>query len=90
MQLGGDRNIFTFGNSSVSWRKSKSFLHLEGEETITIEKKICELMLEGEITSQRQMHSSSSPEMSAEEIESLRTGQLVNSEAIQSLAESIA
>ncbi len=37
-------------------------------------------MLEGEITSQRQMNSSSSPEMSAEEIESLRTGQLVNSE----------
>ena len=60
-------------------------LQLEGEETITIKKKICELMLDEEITSQRQTHSSSSPEMSTEEIESLRTGQLINSEAIQSL-----
>ncbi len=89
-QPGGDRKVFAFGSSSISWRKSKVCLQLEGEETITIKKKICELMLEGEITSQRQMNSSSSPEMSAEEIESLRTGQLVNSEAIQSLAESVA
>ena len=89
-QPGGDRKVFTFGSSSISWRKSKSCLQLEGEETITIKKKICELMLEGEITSQGQMNSSSSPEMSAEEIESLKTGQLVNSEAIQSLAESVA
>ena len=46
-------------------------------------------MLE-EITSQRQTHSSSSPEMSTEEMQSLRTGQLINSEAIQSLAASVA
>lgn len=89
-QPGGDRKVFTFGNSSISWRKSKSFLQLEGEESITIKKKICELMLNGEITSQRQTHSSSSPEMSADEMESLRTGQFINSEAIQSLAESVA
>ena len=47
-------------------------------------------MLEGEITSQRQTNSNSSPKMSAEEIDSLRTGQLVNSETIQFLAESVA
>ena len=47
-------------------------------------------MLDEEISSQRQIHPSLSQEIATDEIEGLRTGQLVNTEAIQSLAESIA
>ena len=88
-QPGGDKKVFTLGKSSISWRKSKSLLHFEGEESTTI-KKICEVMLDEEISSQRQIHPSLSPEIATDEIEGLRTGQLINTEAIQSLAESIA
>ena len=89
-QPGGDKKVFTLGKSSISWRKSKSLLHFEGEESTTIKKKICEVMLDKEISSQRKIHSSLSPEIATDEIEGLRTGQLINTEAIQSLAESIA
>ena len=89
-QPGGDKKIFTFGKSSISWRKSKSILHFEGEESTTIKKRICEVMLDKEISSQQQVHSSLLPVIACDEIESLRTGQPINTEAIQSLAESVA
>ena len=33
---GGDKKAFKFNNSSISWRKSKSLLQLEGDEVGTI------------------------------------------------------
>ena len=47
-------------------------------------------MLDEEISSQRQIHVSLLPEIATDEIEGLRTGQLINTEAIQSLVKSIA
>ena len=67
-QPGGDKKVFTLRKSSISWRKSKSLLHFEGEESTTI-KKICEVMLDEEISSQRQIHPSLSPEIATDEIE---------------------
>ena len=38
-QPGGDKKVFTRGKSSISWRKSKSLLHFEGEEQLQLRRK---------------------------------------------------
>ena len=48
-QPGGDKKVFTLGKSNISWRISKSLLHFEGEDSTTIKKKICEVMLDEEL-----------------------------------------
>ena len=47
-------------------------------------------MLDKEIISQQQVHSSLLPVIASDEIESFRASHLINTEAIQSLAESVA
>ena len=38
---GGDKKVFKFNNSSISWRKSKSLLQLEGDEVGTVIQRLC-------------------------------------------------
>ena len=42
---GGDKKVFKFNNSSISWRKSKSLLQLEGDEVGTITQRLCAKIL---------------------------------------------
>ena len=42
---GGDKKVFKFNNSSISWRKSKSLLQLEGDEVGTIIQRLCAKIL---------------------------------------------
>ena len=42
---GGDKKVFKFNKSSISWRKSKSLLQLEGDEVGTITQRLCAKIL---------------------------------------------
>ena len=44
-QPGGDRKVFTFGDSSIIWRKNKRLLSVNGEESSEIRKQICEVIM---------------------------------------------
>jgi hypothetical protein len=88
-QPGGDKKLFTFGNSSIVWRKTKGLLLFKGEQSMAVKTKICEAMLQESFNPPSQTHSGISPGDCMDEIESLRSGQLLNGEAIQLLANSV-
>ena len=44
-QPGGDKKVFTFGNSVMVWRKNKGILNIDGERSDEIKRRICEVML---------------------------------------------
>ena len=91
MQPGGDKKLFTFDTSSIVWRKNKNLLSVEGEQSSCVKKKICEVMLsESLLLPDSPLKSQSNVnDAIVNDIESLKSGQRINSEAIQSLAESI-
>ena len=39
-QSGGDKKFFTFGNSSIVWRKTKGLLLFKGEQSMAVKTKI--------------------------------------------------
>lgn len=88
-QPGGDKKLFTFGNSSIVWRKTKGLLLFKGEQSMAVKTKICEAMLQESFNPPSQTHSGMSSGDHMDEIESLRSGQLLNGEAIQFLANSV-
>ena len=45
-QPGGDKKVFTFGDSSISWRKNRSLLHFDGSEANLIKKEMCKQICE--------------------------------------------
>ena len=49
-QPGGDKKLFTFGNSTMVWRKNKHVLTINGERSEEIKKQICEVMLKDNLT----------------------------------------
>ena len=63
----------------ISWRKNKSILSIEGESANNLKKKICGYICE---------YSTDLPDNLAD-VEELKQGQLVNTEAIRSLSDSI-
>ena len=45
-QPGGDKKLFTFGDSSISWRKNKNLLSLDGEKASNLKRKLCKQICE--------------------------------------------
>ena len=88
-QPGGDRKLFTFDNSSIIWRKTKGLLLFKGEQPMAVKTKICEAMLQESPNPPSQTHAGISPGDRMDEIESLRSAQLLNGEAIQLLVNSV-
>ena len=74
--------MFTFGNSVMVWRKNKSVLKIDGERSDEIKRRICEVMFKNNCTFLTPPLQSNSS-MTADE------GQILNSEIIQSLGESV-
>ena len=71
------------------WRKTKGLLLFKGEQSIAVKTKICEAMLQESPNPPSQTHSGISPGDRMDEIESLRSAQLLNGEAIQLLVNSV-
>ena len=92
-QPGGDKKLFTFGDSSISWRKNKNLLSLDGVKVSNLKRKLCKQICEhgkdnSELLSSEARHLDKLSDISAD-IENLKLGQLVNGEAIQTLSDSV-
>ena len=91
-QPGGDKKVFTFGNSVIVWRKNKGILNIDVERSDEIKRRICEVMFKDNgtlLTPPLQSNSSMTTDALMEDMEGLKKGQMLNSEIIQSLAESV-
>jgi hypothetical protein len=91
-QPGGDKKHFVFGNSSISWRRNKHLLSVNGEKSNEIRMEICKLMFKDSLpleTSPSQPQPSVSTHEYLIEIENLKESQRINNESIQFLADSI-
>ena len=91
-QPGGDKKHFVFGNSSISWRRNKHLLSVNGEKSNETRMEICKLMFKDNLpveTSPSQPQPSVSTHEYLIEIEDLRESQRINNESIQFLADSI-
>ena len=93
-QPGGDKKLFTFEDSTIIWRKNRNLLSFHGEKASDIMKELCkqickldEVNLETPISDARQSSKQSSD--NCDDLQSLKLGQLVNTEAIQALSGSI-
>jgi hypothetical protein len=74
------------------WRRNKNLLTINGERSEEIKKRVCEVMLKDSITLSTppsQAQSSMTTDAYFDDIKSLKEGQMLNCEIIQSLAESV-
>ena len=86
---GGDKKLFTSEYVTISWRKSKNVILVDGERAVDIIKELCKLICNGgEGIDSHGLHSSETADI-CKDIEDLKCGQSVNGEAIQSLSDSI-
>ena len=92
---GGDKKLFSTENIIISWRRSKSILWLKGENADGLMKNLCNMMLErGKYSNNSD--TISKPSLSGDEfdiyneIESLKTGQSVNRDLVQTLLSNMA
>ncbi len=86
-QPGGDKKLFTFDDSVIIWRKNKNLLYFDGEKASDVLKELCkQICKQNEVISVAQQ---SSMQDVCEDLESLKFGQLTNSEAIQAISGSI-
>lgn len=93
---GGDKKVFTFGDSSISWRRNKHLLYFDGSKANLIKKELCKQMCEdgednlelAEVHVSDAASSCKSNDFSVD-MESLKSGQSVNGDAIRSLSENI-
>ena len=105
-QPGGDKKVFRTNDTSISWRKSKSLLHLEGTDAGKITQLLCTKICEdlngvsktnNIIISDCSCQTESDISQSClckckdicHDIEGLKSGQKVTSEAIQSLSKAV-
>ena len=89
-QPDGDRQLFMFCNSTILWKKSKNVLRLNGVRRNEIIRKLCRLMMCPFDPSTLDARQSSMQSTGVyETLEGLQEGQLVNSEAIQALSETV-
>ena len=105
-QLGGNKKVFRTNDTSISWRKSKSLLHLEGTDVGKITQLLCTKICEdlngvsktnNIIISDCSCQTESDISQSClckckdicHDIEGLKSGQKVTSEAIQSLSKAV-
>ena len=86
---GRDKKLFTSEYVTISWRKSKNVILVDGERAVDIIKELCKLIRNGgEGIDSHGLHSSETADI-CKDIEDLKCGQSVNGEAIQSLFDSI-
>ena len=88
-QPGGDRKLFTFDDTSILWKKSRNILCLSGARTNEIVQKLCKLICLFDLPTPDARQSSMQSNVFNETLGDLQQGQLVNSEAIQALSETI-
>ena len=88
-QPGGDRKLFTLGDSTILWKKNKNVLRLDGARANEIMQSLCKLMcsFEAPISDDRQPSMQSAAV--CDTLGDLQRGQSVNSEAIQALSGTI-
>jgi hypothetical protein len=93
-QPGGDKKVFTSedSTSTLIWRKNKSILLIDGERAHDIMKDLCKHMCD-EFDSGTSTGHVGQPSMQScdvyEDVETLKFGQSLNSEAIQALSASV-
>ena len=85
-QPGGDRKLFTLGDSTILWKKNKNVLRLDGARANEIMQSLCKLMcsFEAPISDDRQPSMQSAAV--CDTLGDLQRGQSVNSEATQALS----
>ena len=59
-QSGGERKIFTYGDSTMTWRKNKCLLSFMGEKSDEVKHKVCKQLLEINLTNAAQLPMSKS------------------------------
>ena len=86
---GSDKKLFTSENVIISWRKSKGILLVSGEKAVNIVNELCKQICNGgEGKNSVGLPSNKSVDI-YHDIGDLKCGQLTNSEAIQSLPDSV-
>ena len=86
---GSDKKLFTSENVIISWRKSKGILLVSGEKAVNVVNELCKQICNGgEGENSVGLPSNKSADI-YHDIEDLKCGQLTNSEAIQSLSDSV-
>ena len=91
-QPGSDRKVFTYYDSSITWRKNKCLLSFTGEKSDKVKQEVCKHLCVNNSTKATQpvLDQSNRPSNDCTEaIESLKTDQKLSNETIQSLAESV-
>ena len=88
-QHGGDRRLFTFDDTSILWIKSKNILCLSGARTNEIMQTLCRLICFFDLPTPDTRQSSMQSNVFNETLGDLQQGRPVNSEAIQTLSETI-
>ena len=91
-QPGSDRKVFTYGDSSITWRKNKCLLSFTGERSDEVKREVCKQICVNSLAKATQSvfdQSNKSQQACTEAIESLKADQKLNNGVIQSLAESI-
>ena len=91
-QPGSDPKVFTYGDSSITWRKNKCLLSFAGEKSDKVKQEVCKHFRVNNLTKATQpvLNQSYKPSNDCTEAtESLKTNQKLNNETIQSLAESV-
>ncbi len=101
---GGDKKVFKFNDSSISWRKSKGHLQIEGDEMGKVYQHLCKKILNSLHSSVKNVNSSDmscqtnvdTPRLSsctcadvAFDIVELKLGQEINREIIQAFSQSV-
>ena len=101
---GGDKKVFKFNNSSISWRKSKRILQIEGEEMGKVYQRLCAKILnslhstventnESDMSCQTNTDTLRLPSCTCadvvSDIEELKLSQEINREIIQALSQSV-
>ena len=95
-QPGGDRKLFTVGDSKILWKKNKSLLSFDGPRANVLREELCSRLCERNdgnldpvvVHNTGSVHSSKLSDLYSD-IEHIKQDQLANGEAIRSLSESI-
>ena len=93
-QPGGDKKVFACNYSTMTWRKTKQVLIIEGEKSDELKRQICMEMLRensnlGQPLQNQESVLTADKHTCMEEIECLKQGQSLKSEMIQSLADAV-
>ena len=89
-----DQKLFSTENITISWCRDKSILWLKGENAHSLMKNLSDMMLERGKYNNKSDNIISKPSLSGKEfdiyneIESLKTGQPINRELVQTLSNS--